>query len=87
MLCIDGTPDWQSFYRDFAKRFVERFPNALPHWGEIYWDTARFRPDYGEDMVRFLEIREQWDPKRMFLNDFLERDIFQLPPLDETRAD
>jgi hypothetical protein len=30
-------------------------------------------------MDRFLEIRQQFDPDRVFLNDFLEASVFQLP--------
>ena len=34
-------------------------------------------------MDRFLEVRERWDPDRIFLNEFLEERIFQLPPLGD----
>jgi hypothetical protein len=29
-------------------------------------------------MRRFLELREDWDPRRVFLNRFLEDEVFQL---------
>lgn len=30
-------------------------------------------------MNPFLDVRQRWDPERVFLNRFLEEDIFQLP--------
>jgi hypothetical protein len=29
-------------------------------------------------MDRFLEVRQRWDPERVFLNRFLEEEIFHL---------
>jgi len=52
--------------------------DGRPHWGKLYWDAKTLHAAYGDDMDRFLEIRERWDPDRLFLNDFLERDVFQL---------
>ena len=45
-------------------------------------------------MQEFLEVRKRWDPKGVFLNEFLEDEIFQLAtpfkaalPVESTSTD
>ena len=71
-----GTPHWQGFFRELEAAWLE-IRGARPHWGKMYFQRERVADLY-EHMDRFLEVRERWDPQRVFLNRFLENDIFQL---------
>jgi L-gulonolactone oxidase len=84
--CAVGTPHWQSFFREMERRWCE-IDGARPHWGKLYWQRDRIAGQYA-NFARFLEVRERWDPERVFLNRFLEREVFQLParPAQPTRA-
>jgi len=77
ILCVADTPNWRPFFERMEVEMRGRF-DGRPHWGKLYWDAKTLHAAYGDDMDRFLEIRERWDPDRLFLNDFLERDVFQL---------
>lgn len=75
---VKGTP-WSAFgefYREMEERWAE-LPGARPHWGKFYTRTHDLRHRYPR-MDDFLRERERWDPNRVFLNPFLERDVFQL---------
>jgi len=71
-----GTPHWHEFYRQMEDRWFA-IPGSRPHWAKVY-DTARQIKGRYERMDDFLAVREKWDPDRVFLNDFLENEIFQL---------
>ena len=71
-----GTPHWEGFFREIESTWCE-IPGARPHWGKMFFQRDRVRAQY-EEMDRFLEVRERWDPERVFLNRCLEEDIFQL---------
>ena len=73
----EPTPNWREFYMELEKRWLE-IPGARPHWCKLYFQprvTAGLYPHIGD----FLKVREEWDPERVFLNEFLEHDVFQLP--------
>jgi FAD/FMN-containing dehydrogenase len=66
--------------REFLRKLEERWadlPEARPHWGKHFERWQEVRRLYPK-MDEFLRVREEWDPKRVFLNSFLERDVFQL---------
>lgn len=50
---------------------------ARPHWGKMHYLTATDLPNLYPELDRFLAVREQFDPKGVFLNDHL-RDLFDL---------
>jgi hypothetical protein len=72
-----GTPHWEGFFREIESAWL-RIPGARPHWGKMFFQPDRMAARY-EMMDRFLDVRERWDPDRVFLNRFLEKKIFRLP--------
>ena len=75
-----GTPDIESFYRDFTDTMLA-FPKARPHWGKYILRPREIRARYPK-MDAFLQHRKQMDPNGVFLNEFLEHEVFQLTPGD-----
>jgi L-gulonolactone oxidase len=73
-----GTPDIEPFYQDFTDAMLA-FPTARPHWGKYILRPRTIRPRYPM-MDAFLSHRERFDPDGRFLNEFLEREVFQLTP-------
>jgi len=75
---VKGTPDrvWREFFHELEERWA-KLPEARPHWGKRFERCQDLRWRYPR-MDDFLRVREEWDPKRVFLNSFLERDVFQL---------
>jgi FAD/FMN-containing dehydrogenase len=74
-----GTPHWYSFFCEVERRWCD-IEGARPHWGKLFFQEDRVREQYSQ-MKPFLDVRESWDPKRVFLNRYLEKQIFQLPPV------
>jgi hypothetical protein len=74
-----GTPNWQGFFEEMEQRWTA-FDGARPHWGKLFWKVGAVANQYGR-MNDFLEVRQRWDPNRTFLNEFLEKEVFRLPPL------
>jgi FAD/FMN-containing dehydrogenase len=72
-----GTPHWEGFFRELETTW-HAIPGARPHWGKIFFQRDRVAGRY-DQMDRFLEVRQRWDPERVFLNRFLEEEIFHLP--------
>lgn len=72
-----GTPHWKSFFGEMERKWCA-IEGARPHWGKLYWQRDRIAAQY-EMMNPFLDVRQRWDPERVFMNRFLEEDIFQLP--------
>ena len=81
VVTICGTPDWHEFFEEMEERWLA-MPRSRPHWCKLYDRTDAIKGRYTQ-MDRFLEIRESWDPDRVFLNSFLEHEVFQLPALSE----
>jgi len=71
-----GTPNWRVFFEELERRWAG-FDRARPHWGKLFWRRAGIADQYAR-MNDFLAARERWDPARVFLNDFLEREVFGL---------
>ena len=73
-----GTPHWRDFFGELERRWLV-IPGARPHWGKLFYQRDELAKRY-EKVDQFLEVRERWDPQRVFLNSFLEKKIFHLPP-------
>jgi hypothetical protein len=71
-----GTPDIEPFYLDFTDAMLA-YPTARPHWGKYILRPREIKSRYPK-MEAFLAQRAQLDPNGVFLNDFLEREVFQL---------
>ena len=48
-----------------------------PHWGKAIYSVDKLKSMYGDQMTKFLQIRQGIDPSQMFINDFLKQ-VFQL---------
>lgn len=46
---------------------------ARPHWGKTFNTEIDFGKLYGENMENFKRVRQQMDPRGIFLNDFTRR--------------
>jgi FAD/FMN-containing dehydrogenase len=80
--CIEAataldTQNWREFFDELEERWLA-IDGARPHWGKVYDRPRELAARYPK-MKDFLKVRESWDPDRVFLNDFLENEIFQLP--------
>lgn len=73
-----GTPDIEPFYMDFTDAMLA-IPTARPHWGKYILKPERIRERYPK-MDEFLDLRKQFDPNGVFLNDWLEGPVFQMRP-------
>jgi hypothetical protein len=67
---------WREFYDRLEARWLS-FPDARPHWGKVYRKPLQIAARYPK-MRAFLNVRQQWDPDRIFLNHFLEKKVFQI---------
>jgi L-gulono-1,4-lactone dehydrogenase len=72
------TPHWRDFFGELERKWVE-IEGARPHWGKLFYQRDELAQRYPET-DRFLQVRERWDPQRVFLNPFLENEIFHLAP-------
>jgi len=71
-----GTPNIEPFYRDFTDTMLA-FSGARPHWGKYLLRPREIAARYPK-LGAFLTHRELFDPNRVFLNPFLEHEVFQL---------
>ncbi len=71
-----ATPNFQVFFDELEARW-RGIAGARPHWGKLFRDTRGLEVAFPE-MAAFLEVRERWDPNRVFLNDWLEHEVFGL---------
>ncbi len=88
-----ATPEWQQFFEEVECRWAA-IDGARPHWAKLHGGGPVFGrkpPLFGPwlevkelypRMDDFLAVRERWDPKRVFLNPYLEERVFGLPPAD-----
>lgn len=86
---LGGTPNWQPFFAEMEERWAA-IEGARPHWAKLYgggrlYPTGQLYGPWRDVAARyarmgdFLAVRERWDPERVFLNSFLEQDVFTLP--------
>jgi len=75
-----GDPAEFARYAQELERLTQEKYGGRPHWGKKNWATSKeLRTAYDEEAWRkFLAIRQQMDPKGIFLNDYLEARL----PLD-----
>jgi FAD/FMN-containing dehydrogenase len=67
---------WKEFFDELEERW-RAIPGSRPHWAKLFSRTdglARRYPNW----KRFLTVRQKWDPGRLFLNEYLEKEIFRL---------
>lgn len=81
-----GTPSsrWRPFFDELETRW-HAIDGARPHWGKLFSRTQGLFSRYRK-MKDFCALREAMDPGRVFLNPYLEQEVFQLDPLPPPRA-
>lgn len=73
-------PEWTNFELQLMSKWLA-IPGSRPHWAKRFQNIPHIAETiqtvYGENLERFLAVREQSgiDPKRLFVNPFLE-DLF-----------
>lgn len=82
---IEGTRHWQGFFGEMERRWFA-IEGSRPHWCKLYGQWHEIAARYPK-MNDFLDVRQRWDPERVFLNDFLEKQIFQLPERASARQE
>ena len=75
-LTFAKTPGYTAYYRELEQDWAAL--GGKPHWGKLFYDSSELRKAYGENMDRYLKVREELDPKRVFVNESLDK-ILQLP--------
>ncbi len=70
------TQDYKGFFDELEDRWLS-IPGARPHWAKVFGRPLEIAARYPK-MKDFLDVRQKWDPDRVFLNRFLEEKIFQL---------
>jgi L-gulonolactone oxidase len=70
------TPDWEAFFDKLEARWLS-IGGARPHWAKVYNKPREIAARYPK-MKDFLDVRESCDPHRVFLNEFLEKEVFQI---------
>jgi L-gulonolactone oxidase len=78
-----ATPEWRRFFHELEARWFA-IDGARPHWGKLFETARELRGRYPR-MQEFLRVRDSWDPDRVFLNRFLEEEVFQLEPREAPR--
>lgn len=74
-------PEWESFELQLMEKWLA-IPGSRPHWAKRFQNMPNISETlhkvYGEHLAQFLEQREQSqiDPKRLFVNPFLEGLLF-----------
>ena len=81
VVTIKNTPQWGGFFREMERRWLA-IEGSRPHWAKWYHCRQEIADRYPR-MGDFLEVRRRWDPARVFLNDFLEKEVFGLPEIIE----
>ncbi len=67
----------QQYFREIEAHFLSL--GARPHWGKTFNTDLDFVKLYGDNMEKFNAVRQQMDPRGLFLNDFTRR-AFGLEP-------
>lgn len=68
-----------SSYEDYFKAVEQDWIKlgGKPHWGKAIYSVSDLKTMYGQNMAKFLQVRQNIDPQGMFLNDFLKQ-VFQI---------
>jgi len=65
----------------FLPEFDEKMRSAFdgrPHWGKELVDPSRIAACHGNNVDRFLEVRQDLDPEQRFMNPLLRDQVFGL---------
>ena len=68
--------DYEDYFKEIEQGWIG-FPGSKPHWGKAIYSVPLLKSMYGQNMVKFLQIRQGLDPTEMFINDFLKQ-VFQI---------
>jgi hypothetical protein len=68
--------DYEDYFKQIEQDWIEL--GGKPHWGKAIYSVDKLKGMYGANMDAFLNLRQQFDPDQIFINDFL-RQVFQLP--------
>ncbi|PCC73657.1 L-gulonolactone oxidase [Nannocystis exedens] len=74
---VRGTPEFDGFHRELYERLSAAIAGLRPHWGKLLLSPATWR-DRFDKLPEFLAERRRFDPDGVFLNEFLEREVFSL---------
>ena len=67
---------WDEFFDRLEEQWLS-LTDARPHWGKLFRRPKGIAARYPM-MGAFLNVRQRWDPNRVFLNRFLEKKVFQI---------
>lgn len=85
VLSFDENPARALFEGEFDEKMRGAF-DGRPHWGKDIANPWRAAETHGENMDRFLDVRDALDPEQRFLNTFLRDDVFGLGRRRRRRA-
>lgn len=67
-LVMPAHSEFEMVYADYQAQ-MEKF-NARPHWGKVHrMDKELASKLYGENLEKYLKIRQEFDPQGVFLNE------------------
>ena len=70
-LTIYGQVDIVNAYFDAVYNATRKF-NGRIHWGKYFTATVKDFQDWYPNFQHFTDLRKEYDPNGVFLNDFLE---------------
>ena len=56
-----------------------------PAWGKNFNENLDFYKLYGDNLVKFNEIRKQLDPEDLFMNEFMEKVLRTHPDIPTSK--
>jgi FAD/FMN-containing dehydrogenase len=63
---------YEGLYREIEERLYEI--QGRPNWGKInFLNYEKVLSLYGENFLRYLEVKKRFDPKNVFSNEFTQR--------------
>lgn len=75
------TPGWETFLVSLQRDLFALDPRTRPHLGKVLIEPHTLWSRFDRDArARFLEARARFDPERVFVNEFLERELFPRAP-------
>lgn len=75
VLTYGKTPGYPAYFAELEREWIA--VGGRPHWAKLFYEPKRVGEMYGENMERFLAVREKLDPEQVFMNDAL-REIFHI---------
>lgn len=65
-----GTKHHNEYYNEIEAHW--KTLGARPHWGKTFTEDQDYEKLYGNNWVKFNNIRKEMDPNGLFLNDFMK---------------